>query len=145
METRLTVAAVMQRRPSSNRWQDERWELYGVVPGGGRVGPRVIFDDGEVQQVLYDGLQLELLLSEREGYYLNVSSPEPRVFVMLREGEGERPSPALATVSYNEAARWMDGGAVVESVPLVPELLRWVGEFVEAHYRPEPKFHRSRK
>jgi hypothetical protein len=33
----------------------------------------------------------------------------------------------------------MDGGERVDGVALPVELLPWIGEFVERHYRPEPK------
>lgn len=142
----LSVAVIMQRSPSTNRWASERWEVHGVIPdpGGGDGAPRVILDDGSVRQVLHPGFTLELFRSEREGYYLNVSSPDPCAFVMLRNAEGEPPVPSFVTLSYNEAARWMDGGETVETVALAPELRRWLGEFVEEHYRPEPKFVRKR-
>ena len=43
------------------------------------------------------------------------------------------------TLSYNEAARWMDGGERVERVPVDVALADWLGEWVEANYRPEKK------
>jgi hypothetical protein len=62
------------------------------------------------------------------------------VFVSIRTDEGaEDPYPFQATLSYNEAARWMDGGESVERTPIWPELAAWMGEWVEANYRPEPK------
>jgi hypothetical protein len=37
----------------------------------------------------------------------------------------------------------MDGGEKVERVVMWPELAGWMGEFVEANYRPEPKKRRK--
>ena len=60
---------------------------------------------------------IELHRSESEGYFLNITAPEPKIFVMWRmidsedqaaDGPGARPQ--LVTVSYNEAARLLDGG-----------------------------------
>ena len=42
------------------------------------------------------------------------------------------------TVSYNEAARLLDGGERVDAVPMPPEVLAWVTPFVAEHYKPEP-------
>ena len=50
----------------------------------------------------------------------------------------EQAQPERLTVSYHEGARWMDSDEHVDGVPLPVELLPWVGEFVEQHYRPEP-------
>ena len=49
------------------------------------------------------------------------------------------PYPLQATLSYNEAARWMDGGERVERVPAWIELATWLAGFVALHYKPEPK------
>jgi hypothetical protein len=47
--------------------------------------------------------------------------------------------PVLVTVSYNEAARLLDGGEQVDATPLSVEMLAWMKPFVDANYRPEPK------
>ena len=64
----------------------------------------------------------------------------PSVFVSLRidEASGE-PYPFQATLSYNEAARWMDSNERVERALAWPELAAWMGGWVEENYRPEPK------
>jgi len=110
-----------------------------VVPDvGGEV--RTIEKDEHTVQRLFPGFAVTLFEDEAEGYYLNVSSGEPSVFISIRrDEESSDPYPFQATLSYNEAARWMDGGEKVERVPAWPELALWVGEWVEANYRPEPK------
>jgi hypothetical protein len=136
---RFPLAVVMQRRPSASRWQSEAWEPVSVLAGyEGGGGPRLLVDRGGVQQWLHPGFALELHRDEAEGYYLNVSTREPRVFVMWRM-DGERGLPLDVTASYDEGARWLDGGASVEAVPMPAEIFAWVGEWVERNYRPEPK------
>jgi hypothetical protein len=53
--------------------------------------------------------------------------------------EGGRAVPHYVTVSYDEASRWMDGGAQVDSVAMPHAMRDWVRGFVERHYQPEPK------
>jgi hypothetical protein len=140
----LAVAVIMQRTALDNRWASEKWEAHGVVQDGqGPAQPRVIFDDGRCRHVLHTGLRLELFRDEAESYHLNLTSPEPKVFVLCRADEGD-PGPALVTVSYAEAARWMDGGATVDGVAMPPDIYAWVGSFVEEHYVPRPKKVRQR-
>src|SRR5207244_7058447 len=88
----------------------------------------------------FPGLEVALYRDEAEGYFLNATSGAPSVFVSVRidEASGER-YPFQATLSYNEAARWMDGGERVERADAWSELAQWMGEWVEANYRPEPK------
>jgi hypothetical protein len=137
---RRFVAVVMERVRLDNRWVDHRWAAKAVVPDvpPDHVGARVLGQDEERTEILFPGLALWLRSPEAEGYFLNLSSPEPKVFVLWRMN-GEIARPDLVTVSYNEGARWLDSGEQVDSVALPAELMPWIAEFVAAHYKPEPK------
>jgi hypothetical protein len=142
-ETSIPVAIVMQRRALQNRWQSEVWEPLGIVANHvARSGPgavsTLLVEEGGIAQWLHPGFELKLFRDETEGYYLNVSSNEPRVFVMWRMEEALA-VPKFITVSYNEAGRLMDGGEQVDTVPMPAEVMAWVGAYVEEHYRPEVK------
>jgi hypothetical protein len=105
---------------------------------------------------LFTGFDLNLFPDEAEGYYLNLSATLPAWFVMWRlEEDVERyidaqsidlakSEPTFAiphriSVSYNEAGRLLDGGESVDSVLLSTEHASWLQEYVNEHYRPEPK------
>jgi hypothetical protein len=138
-EPSIPIAVVMQRRALQNRWQSEVWEPLGVVLNHAGTGePSLLVEEGGVAQWLHPGFELKLFRDEAEGYYLNVSSDEPRVFVMWRM-EDALAVPKFVTVSYNEAGRLLDGGEQVETVAMPAELMAWVGGYVEENYRPEPK------
>lgn len=129
----------MQRRASQNRWADHVWEPWSVLPGyEGAGAPRQLVNEPGVAQFLHAGFELELHKDEIEGYYMNVSAQDPRVFVLWRM-EGEEALPLQVTVSTDEAARWLDGGHSVDGVAMPPEIFAWAGGYVEANYRPEPK------
>jgi hypothetical protein len=86
------------------------------------------------------GQLTEMHPSEGEGYWLNLNSPDPRAFVMwrMREGDGEPPAfPVVVTLSYNQAARMMDGGEQVDSVPLDPRIRAMLEPYTAEHYKPE--------
>jgi len=128
----------MQCRPSTSRWADVVWEPWGVLPDGAAGAPRRLIERAGVTQWLHPGFVLLIHRDEAEGYYLNVSSPHPRVFVLWRM-EGEQALPLEVTVSSEEAGRWMDAGHSVDGVAMLPEIFAWVGDWVEHNYRPEPK------
>ena len=137
----LAVAVVMERTPlENNRWQSEKWEPIGVLPDSSEAGaaPRMLLQDETRAQWLYPGFRLQLFHDEAEGYYLNLSSNRPFVFVNWLEEEGAG-VPKFVTVSYNEAARLLDAGARVDGVPMPPQWIPWLAEYVERNYRPEPK------
>jgi hypothetical protein len=131
------IAVVMQRRPVKSRWADSMWEPHGVLadPGG---DARLLREADGVTQWLHPGLQLVLHKDELEGYYMNVSAPEPRVFILWRMEE-DNALPVEVTVSSDEAARWLDGGHSVDGVAIPPAIFAWVGEYVENNYRPQPQ------
>ena len=142
----LAVSVVMElTQILDNRWQSEKWEPIGVVPDNGEYGavPSLLQGDDKRTQWLYPGFRMELFHDEAEGYYLNLASPQPFVFVNWLDENGMA-VPKSVTVSYNEAARQMDGGAQVDGVPLLEEWRVWLADYVERHYKPEPKKKRIR-
>lgn len=137
------VAVILERHAVENRWESHRWILAGVAPDeGGAV--RTVVDDARLLRRVHPGVEVTLFPDEAEGYYLNATSPEPSVFVALRadDATGE-PYPFQATLSYNEAARWMDGSEKVERAPAWPELALWMAQWVESNYRPPEKQRRK--
>ena len=142
---RFPVSVILQQTPLVNRWITERWEPVAVERADVDEAPAVptrISIEGACTRWRFGGHALELHPSEAEGYFLNTTSPEPKVFVMWRVAEdGATPPirPEVVTVSYNEAARLMDGGERVDAVPMLPEILAWMTPFVALHYKPEPK------
>jgi hypothetical protein len=150
---RQPVDVIMERVPLANRWASERWQPAAVeiradrttgpaardlVPGAGaaeRIEP-----GGDRWRC--SGFEIELHPTEAEGYFLNITAPDPRIFVMWRffDDAAEPPArPVLVTVSYNEAGRFMDGGEQVDGVPMLPAIADWMRAFVAVHYKPEPR------
>ena len=133
------LSVILAREAVESRWESHRWHLLGVVPDVGGA-PRVMVETPQTLQRIFPGFTVTLFADEAEGYYLNASSGEPSVFVSIRHDDGEAdPYPFQATLSYNEAARWMDGGEKVDRVVAWPDLAEWMGAWVELNYRPEPK------
>ena len=141
----LGVAVVMERMATSNAWVSERWEARAVIPDAQtqRIS-KPLFDTAERAQTLHTGLCIELHRDEAQGYYLNLSSPKPSVFVMWRMCEREA-VPVMVTLSYDEAARLLDAGETVDAIPMPSELGGWLAAYVAEHYRPEPKKIRKRE
>jgi hypothetical protein len=133
------VAVIMERITLVNRWATERWEASGVLCDESPPGTphRVIVQHAKLTQMLFPGHRIALHRDEAEGYYMNITSPQPKVFVLWRMHDAIA-RPERLTVSYHEGARWMDSDENVDGVSLPAELFPWIGEFIEQHYRPEP-------
>jgi hypothetical protein len=142
---RVLVSVLIERTPLNSRWASERWEprtveLAASDEAYGESGADAVAEGGSRWR--FSLFAIELHRSEAEGYFLNVTAPDPKIFVMCRPAEdGAEPPlrPVLVTVSYNEAARMLDGGEQVEAVPMLPEILEWMNPFVAEHYKPEPR------
>ncbi|HTP95303.1 MAG TPA: DUF3305 domain-containing protein [Burkholderiales bacterium] len=145
-EDSFPIAVIMQRDALDNRWASERWQAIGAVPDldEGAVAQQIIFDAGRQSQALFRGFRIKLVRDEAHGYYLNVSTGEPKVFVLWRMIE-DIAKPEYVTASYAEAARWMDGGETVDAVPMPIEMCDWVAQFVQQNYRPEELAKNKRK
>ncbi len=87
----------------------------------------------------------ELFRDDAEGYYLNLSSPNPCFWVFWRADDerlldGEPMAvPQIVTLSYHDAGRWLDAQERVDQVPAPEEVVDWLRAFVDATYVPEPK------
>ena len=134
------LAVIMERVRLNHRWATEKWETKGVVrdldPSGSHE--TVIVHDENTTQMLFRGIPLRLERAEAEGYYLNITSPEPKLFVLWRM-DNEIARPVFLSVSYNEGTRWADSGENVDGVALPADLLPWMAQFAAEHYQPEPK------
>ena len=162
----MRFAVLMRKQNIDNPWISYRWVPQEVLPDfgqfqsqdteSGKISGQFLGRDAEGESWLFTGFELSLFPDEAEGYYLNVSSPAPCWFVMWRlEEDFERyldeQSSSLAKadsnfavphricVSYNEAARLLDGGESVDTIPMSEEHASWLQEYVDEHYRPEPK------
>jgi len=143
----LDVAVILRKVPTASRWQAWRWELEDVVPHDPSLGtePRCLNQGEGGERWLHPGLRVELFRDEAEGYYLNVTTPAPAWFVLWRMEEQASiapepiPRPLMVTLSYHEAARWLDAQETVEQVPAPPQVVAWMQDFGQQHYVPEPK------
>jgi hypothetical protein len=145
---RFPVAVIMQRIPLANRWASERWEAVAIETCAETASESQymqLSDGPEGTRWRCTGHEIEMHPVESEGYYLNTSAREPRVFVLWRMAEpedvvvGPRARPLIVTVSYDEAARFLDVGEQVDAVPMPASILTALKSFVVAHYKPEPR------
>lgn len=150
METQaIDVSVIMQRTTLDNRWQSHQWRSLEVLdtaalpPGG----VRCLRNDPDDMRWIFPGFDIKLFSGEGEGYYLNLSSAVPCWFIMSRLeqiGTEEVAVPKAVTLSYNEAARLMDGGEQVDTLAASAAIIERLDSFVAQHYQPEFKGKRKR-
>ena len=147
---RLPVSVITAYRTSrQTAWAGGEWDVIGVVgaPGadGKPSGPTLIREETHEKQYLSTGYIVELFKDAAPGYFHNLASDSPKAFVVCHQEEGEALEPFLVTVSWDEAAAHMEMDEAVYSVPLPPELYRFIEHFVLEHYVPEKRKKRKRE
>ena len=143
----IEVAVVMRRERIDNRWQPWRWALADVVPHEPGFGDtaRLLLQNENEERWLHPGYTVELFQDDAEGYYLNATTPAPCWFVLWRMDEpaeaGAEPiaRPAMVSLSYHDAGRWLDAQETVEQVPAPAHVVDWMRAFADEHYRLEPR------
>lgn len=130
-----------------NRWQAGHWRVSGLVAGGQGEGVRQtpLHADAGQQQTLWTGFNVELHKDEAESYYFNIVSDTPRTFVICTLNDNGPLQPLIVTLSYDEAASYLESDDIVESVAMPAELYRWVEQFVLENYLPQKKKKRKRE
>ncbi len=142
----FAISVIMEKVAINNRWQPFKWQPAGILPDdGARSGPVNLGEREGLLQVLWPGFVLQVFPDEAEGNYLNVTSPEPKVFVMYRfDDDSTDAFPHSVTLSYNEAARWMDAQEKVDSVAMPAEIFAALSDWVRDNYKPPEKKQRIR-
>ncbi len=128
-----------RKRPVESRWADFQWEPVSALMSvtAAALSFDVVTVDGEVQW-RWSGATMDLHPSEGEGYWLNLTSETPCLFVMWRMDEGDEvPRPAVVTASYNEAGRMLDAGDRVDRVPMAEAMQAALAEYTMKFYKPE--------
>jgi hypothetical protein len=135
---RMTVAVIMEKKPSTHPWADFAYQALGVVvrPYEGERSTSLIYQDDQSEQYLVSGLHLQLHVDECESYYHNMMSPEPGCFIVADtpEDPSAMPEPYLVSLSFDEVHAYLEGDEQIYSVPISPELYKWAEAYVLTHY-----------
>ena len=139
----LEVAVQMRRERITGpmaHWQPWRWVLADVLLQQDEFGtePRMLYQQEDEQAWLYPAMTVELYRDDAEGYYLNLTTPNPCWFVLWRMLD-DKAVPVMVSVSYHDAGRWLDAQETVEQVPMPADVLAWMQAFVDEHHVVEPK------
>ena len=149
----IPVGIVVERREIDNLWQDYIWSPVAVIVGAQPMDPtdewKELRRGEDWVHYLAGTLTLELFAAETDGYRTNLSNPQPYVYIVMTPGEDDDAAeivPFLVTASPHEAEGYTeDSEQIVEGVPMPPEMVAWVREFIVKNHVEEPFKKRKRK
>ncbi len=139
----LSLGVIIERRELDNPWQDHCWLPVAVIPGvSSPIGKWKKLRHGEDWVHYHAGtLDLELFKKETDGYRVNLSQPQPRVFVVLRpdeEGDREFLPFHITACPYEAEGYGESGDEIVEGVPMPDIVIAWIQAFIDTYHVDVP-------
>lgn len=149
----MPVSVIFERHPSTSRWQNFYWKVGGVVSGSHSAegGASLIREEDEVSFYLVTGLEITLYVDECEGYYHNMKSPQPSVYVVASAPEDGvmsddmPPETVAVSLNFDYAHSSLEADDLVYAVAVSPELYRWSEAYVLENYVAQKRVKRKRK
>ena len=146
----IPVGVVLARKVIQRaNWSLANWEAVSVLVGerfaageSQRVPLRE--NDGEVQY-LWDGLRVELYRDAAETYWFNLTGTRPSLFIICSEEDGGELTPMAVTADHGESSSAVESDYKAFAVPIPPEIIGQLEEFVMTHFKPEQQRGRKRK
>ena len=145
---RIAVGVVVERRTARSIWVDFLWRPVSVFVGNPSAAPWTPLDTSAEKTLFYAGeAMIELHRTETANYRNNLTSGAPALWVALRPVASEPPYEILAvTADPAEGEALTDAGSnVVETVPMPPEVVEIVAQFIAAHHTEQPFVKRRRQ
>lgn len=140
------VTVVLRREMRQRgQWRFPAWSLGDLLPAEGSPGvSRQRVGEG-VTDFVWGGLNVQLVRSNAETYWFNLTSQQPSLFVICREDPQYGLMPVMVTVDQDEAMRQQDSEGEILRHDLPDWLAEELERFVVAHYKPGPRRRRRRQ
>lgn len=88
------------------------------------------------QSLLSPVISLQLYRDEMRDYRFNLSSRQPKLFLVLDHMTNEhQPDVVVLTASHSVASQYLDGDYLVLSNHMPHAVQTWIGDFLEQHCR----------
>jgi hypothetical protein len=142
------VGVVVERRKAKSAWVDFLWRPVSVFAGSPSAAPWTPLDTGTEMTLFYAGeAAVELHRTESTNYRDNLASGAPSLWVALKPSTSEQPYEILAvTADPAEGEAFTDAGTnLVEAVPMPPEVMETVIQFMAEHHVERPFIKRRRQ
>ena len=134
-----------RKRRDDKSWSIDHWSVTGPLPAQASKGfeRTTLQDDGHLSQYSWRGYDVALYLDDIESYHFNLEGESLWIFVIGEYADAEDEAgeivPLLVTLSYDEAASYMEIDSLVSDLPIPGEIQLWVERYVLDDYRPVEK------
>ena len=144
----IPVGVLVERRKAKSVWADFLWGPVSVLAGTPTAAPWTPLRTGEDTTLFFVGQAvIELHRTETANYRDNLASGTPALWTALRPVASERgPHEILAvTADPAEGEAFTNAGTnLVEALPMPPEVVEIVAQFIAEHHVDRPFVKRQR-
>jgi hypothetical protein len=146
----IPIAVVLERTiDQSKRWVVPSWSIYTVVSDQNLDSLQqqvTVQDDGTTHRFFHGGLSLNLFKDGGEGYWYNLLSSDPYLFVVCEGEPGAMEIiPFYVTANQDEAMGHLETDDIVLSIPMPVDIRELLEHYVLDHYEPVEKKKRKRR
>lgn len=145
---RFRVGVVVERHKATSPWIDFIWRPAAVMLGEPAAEPWTMLSESETVATFYaGGTDVELHPGETAQYRDNLSTGEPKLWVVLRPTDVQPPFEIVrVTADPSEGEGYTAaGGDIVEPVAMPEPVWDAVDAFIAQHHVERPFYKRQRK
>lgn len=143
---RIPVGVVVARRKAASPWIDYTWRPIAVLPGVPAASSWTMLSEDADGATFYAGrADVELHPSETSNYRHNLSTGQPKLWVVLRPTGAEPPFQVVrVTADGSEGEGFTAAGDdIVEDVPMPEPVRDAVDAFIAEHHIERPFYKRK--
>lgn len=133
----------------SSKWALPGWHVSSIVTGDdANVSEHRVteHENGRITRYYWSGLKLDIYKDGSEGYWYNLLSQTPYLFVICSGEAGDSQiRPIYVTANQDEANGHLESDDLVLSIAMPASIREMLEHYVIAHYRPVKKKKRKRK
>ena len=143
---RIPVGVVVERLKAESAWIDFTWRPSAVLPGAPEATPWTMLSEAADRATFYAGTaNVELHPSETSNYRDNLSTGEPKLWVVLRQTGAEPPMTVVRVTADGAEAEGFTaaGDDIVEHVPMPKTIWDTIDAFIAEHHVERPFYKRK--
>ncbi len=140
----LKVIIVLRKLDRVGLWLLDNWTLEKLIFDSD-INPGWSIRPESESLYVRPGYRLRIDAKCCEGYYQNLLSVAPKLFVICRLDERRILQPLMISLDCDVAAAHMEADDIVFPYPMPESVIGWLKKFVEEFYRPKPRLKRKRQ
>ncbi|MGY6552985.1 MAG: DUF3305 domain-containing protein [Wenzhouxiangella sp.] len=119
------------------------WQVMGILPStaepGGKRRRELVRDDGASQIFCWDGMDLVLVPDGCDDYWFNLTSEQPRLYVICQRDAEGAPTPTRITADQDDAVAAEEVDELFYQAEMPVPIVFWIRDYVATHWRPGPR------